>query len=246
MQLPAYAELHCLSNFSFLRGASHPDELVAQAAAQGYAALALTDECSLAGVVRAHRAAQTLRQQSIETYGEAVGVQKALKFLIGSEMTTVDGLKLVFLAKNREGYGNLSALITLARRRAEKGAYTLQRHDLNIVSPNGALPDCLVLWVPDETPSVADGRWLAERFPGRTWLAVELHAGVCAAPRRIGDLVPQLAGLQRLDRLVGNASDQIPVLIFLDGFEEGIGDAHRIVGVLARNGEIGFRIPVGV
>ncbi len=177
MQLPAYAELHCLSNFSFLRGASHPDELVAQAAAQGYAALALTDECSLAGVVRAHRAAQTLRQQSIETYGEAVGVQKALKFLIGSEMTTVDGLKLVFLAKNREGYGNLSALITLARRRAEKGAYTLQRHDLNIVSPNGALPDCLVLWAPDEMPAVADGRWLAERFPGRAWLAVELHAG---------------------------------------------------------------------
>ena len=57
MSLPDYAELHCLSNFSFLRGASHPEELVEQAAAQGYAALALTDACSLAGVVRAHRAA---------------------------------------------------------------------------------------------------------------------------------------------------------------------------------------------
>ena len=177
MQLPAYAELHCLSNFSFLRGASHPEELVAQAAAQGYAALALTDECSLAGVVRAHQAAQTLRQQLIETHGQAVGEQKTPRLLIGSEMTTVDGLKLVFLAKNREGYGNLSALITLARRRAAKGAYTLQRHDLNVISPNGALPDCLVLWVPDETLSVADGRWLAECFPGRIWLAVELHAG---------------------------------------------------------------------
>jgi len=159
--LPDYAELHCLSNFSFLRGASHPDELVAQAAQQGYAALALTDECSLAGVVRAHQAAR----------------QAGLKLLVGSEMTTVDGLKLVFLAKNREGYGNLSALITLARRRAEKGAYTLQRHDLNGVSPNGAVPDCLVLWVPDETPSIDEGRWLAERFPGRAWVAVELHAG---------------------------------------------------------------------
>ena len=112
-------------------------------------------------------------QQLIETHGQAVGEQKAPRLLIGSEMTTtiestagprLDGLKLVFLACNRHGYGNLSALITLARRRAAKGAYTLQRHDLNVISPNGALPDCLVLWLPDETPSVADGRWLAERF----------------------------------------------------------------------------------
>ena len=56
--LPAYAELHCLSNFSFLRGASHPEELVERAKAEGYAALALTDECSLAGAVRAHLAAK--------------------------------------------------------------------------------------------------------------------------------------------------------------------------------------------
>lgn len=161
MSLPDYAELHCLSNFTFLRGASYPDELIEQAASLGYAALALTDECSLAGVVRAHQAAK------------AAG----LKLLIGSEMTTSDGLKLVFLARNREGYGNLSALITLARRRAEKGAYTLQRHDLNAVSPNGAVPDCLVLWVPETGASVADGQWLAERFPGRVWIAVELHAG---------------------------------------------------------------------
>ena len=165
--LPDYAELHCLSNFSFLRGASHPEELVAQAVAQGYTALALSDECSLAGVVRAHLAAQ----------------QAGLKLIIGSEMRTVDGLKLVFLAQNREGYGNLSALITLARRRAAKGAYTLRRHDLNGVSPNGALPDCLVLWVPDGTPAPADGRWLAERFPGRAWVAVELHAGPDDAAR---------------------------------------------------------------
>ena len=165
--LPDYAELHCLSNFSFLRGASHPEELVAQAVKQGYAALALTDECSLAGVVRAHLAAQ----------------QAGLKLIVGSEMTTVDGLKLVFLAKNREGYGNLSALITLARRRAAKGCYTLQRHDLNVVSPNGALPDCLVLWVPGEMPAADDGHWLAGNFPGRAWIAVELHAGPDDAAR---------------------------------------------------------------
>ncbi len=179
--LPDYAELHCLSNFSFLRGASHPEELAAQAVAQGYAALALTDECSLAGVVRVH---QAFRAQG-----------GATRLVIGSEMTTVDGLKLVFLAQNREGYGNLSALITLARRRAEKGAYTLQRHDLNAISPNGALPDCLVLWVPEATPSVADGRWLAERFPGRCWIAVELHAGPDDAAR--------LADLQALGAACG-------------------------------------------
>jgi error-prone DNA polymerase len=177
--LPDYAELHCLSNFSFLRGASHPDELVEQAAKQGYQALALTDECSLAGVVRAHQAAKRL----------------GLKLLVGSEMTTVDGLKLVFLVANREGYGNLSALITLARRRAGKGSYTLQRHDLNAVSPNGAVPDCWVLWVPGESPSVADGRWLAERFPGRVWIAVELHAGP--------DDAAKLAGLQALGEACG-------------------------------------------
>ncbi len=177
--LPDYAELHCLSNFSFLRGASHPDELIGQAAKQGYRALALTDECSLAGIVRAHQAAK----------------RHGLKLIAGSEMTTVDGLKLIFLAANREGYGNLSALITLARRRAEKGAYTLQRHDLNAISPNGAVPDCLVLWVPGEKSSVDDGRWLVERFPERLWIAVELHAGP--------DDAAKLAGLQALGEACG-------------------------------------------
>ena len=157
----------------------HPGELIEQAAAQGYTALALTDECSLAGIVRAHQAAK----------------QAGLKLIVGSEMATVDGLKLVFLARNREGYGNLSALITLARRRAEKGAYTLQRHDLNVVSPNGAIPDCLVLWVPGEAAAVDDGRWLAECFPGRAWIAVELHAG--------SDDAARLADLQSLGESCG-------------------------------------------
>jgi error-prone DNA polymerase len=164
--LPDYAELHCVSNFTFLRGASHPEELVARVVVHGYAALALTDECSLAGVVRAHLALRALAEQG-----------PVPKLLIGSEMTTGDGMRLVFLAQNREGYGNLSALITLARRRAGKGAYSLQRHDLNAVSPNGAVPDCLVLWVPGEAASVEDGCWLAGRFPGRCRIAVELHAG---------------------------------------------------------------------
>lgn len=102
--LPDYAELHCCTNFSFLRGASHAEELVARAAELGYAALAITDACSLAGVVRAHVAAKVA----------------ALKLIVGSEITLADGMKLVLLARNRAGYGNLAALITLGRRRAAK------------------------------------------------------------------------------------------------------------------------------
>lgn len=73
--LPAFAELHCLSNFTFLRGASHAEELVARAAKLGYAALAITDECSLAGIVRAHEAAK----------------EHGLKLIVGTEITLDDG-----------------------------------------------------------------------------------------------------------------------------------------------------------
>ena len=94
--LPAYAELHCLTNFTFLRGASHPEELAARAAELGYSALAITDECSLAGVVRAHVAAK----------------EHNLKLIIGAEFRLADGPKLVLLATDRDAYGNLSQLIT--------------------------------------------------------------------------------------------------------------------------------------
>src|SRR6185437_10771892 len=109
--LPAYAELHCLSNFSFLRGASHPEELVERAKSRGYAALALTDECTLAGAVRAHLAAR----------------DAARPLVLGSEFTLADGMKLVLLATDRASYGDLSQLITRGRRNAEKGTYRLTR-----------------------------------------------------------------------------------------------------------------------
>src|SRR5947208_13315122 len=112
--LPAYAELHCLSNFSFLRGASHPEELVERAQALGYAALAITDECSVAGAVRAHLAAKELGH----------------KLVIGSEFTLADGLKLVLYATDRETYGDLAQLITRGRHNAKKGSYTLTRDDV--------------------------------------------------------------------------------------------------------------------
>src|SRR5438105_6386035 len=94
--IPGYAELHCLTNYSFLRGASGPEELVHRAAELGYKALAITDECSVAGVVRAHVAAK----------------EAGLKLIIGTELTLADGLKLVLLAANIRGYETMCELIT--------------------------------------------------------------------------------------------------------------------------------------
>ncbi|MEY4642831.1 MAG: hypothetical protein RLZZ227_2825, partial [Pseudomonadota bacterium] len=154
--LPSYAELHCLSNFTFLRGASHAEELVTQASKLGYSALAITDECSVAGVVRAHVAAK----------------ETGLKLIIGSEFKLDDGLRLVLLAENINGYGNLCELITLARRRARKGEYQLRRKDLQ-----GGLDDCLALWLPATVPDIEEAQWIASKFPDRAWIAVELLRG---------------------------------------------------------------------
>jgi error-prone DNA polymerase len=151
--LPAYAELHAVSNFTFLRGASHPEELVAHAANLGYTALALTDECSLAGVVRAHVAAR----------------EQGLKLIVGSELRLADGPRLVLLVTNDEGYGDLCALITKARRSAEKGKYQLACRDLD-----EGVAGCLALLLPGPTLELAHARWLAQCFPERAWLAVEL------------------------------------------------------------------------
>jgi error-prone DNA polymerase len=153
--LLSYAELHCVSNFTFLRGASHPAELVARAASLGYQALALTDECSVAGVVRAHVAAR----------------EHDLKLIIGSELALCDGLRLVVLAASLAGYRELCALITRGRRSAPKGSYRLDRSDL------GGLGGCLLLWLPGAVPVSRDGEWLQQHYAGRVWLAVELHAG---------------------------------------------------------------------
>ena len=172
---PAYAELHCLSNFTFLRGASHPDELVARAHALGYAALAITDECSLAGVVRAHGQAK----------------KAALPLLVGAHfhLQDADGsgaLSLVALAQNRNGYGNLSELITLARTRSEKGSYLLTPLDFADPAPGQAhlkgLPDCLAILLPaypghdaaDVDRLHRQCAWMAATFPGRAWVGLNL------------------------------------------------------------------------
>src|ERR1700712_2522613 len=96
---PGYAELHCLTHYSFLRGASSPEELVHRAAELGYRALAVTDECSVAGMGRAHVAAK----------------EGALKLIVGTEITLVDGMKLVLLVTHIRGYETLCELITKGR-----------------------------------------------------------------------------------------------------------------------------------
>ena len=154
--LPAYAELHCVSNFTFLRGASHPEELVQRAFALGYSALALTDECSFAGAARAHVAAKSI----------------GLPLIIGSEIRLRDGPKLVVLATDRDGYGHLSGLITRGRIGSRKGSYSLGRKDLG-----EGLPGCLALLVPDGKDDLEHARFVAERFPGRGWISAELLCG---------------------------------------------------------------------
>ena len=185
-RLPAYAELHCRSNFTFLTGASHPEELVERAHALGYRSLAITDDCSLAGVVRAHVEAKKL----------------GLHLILGTHLQLDCGLRMVLLATNRNGYGNLSELITLGRRRAEKGSYRLYRSDFDIsgipaidapdltlapahtdaqrpdLSHLALLPDCLAILLPQRAHSPQtlreQAQWLAGIFTGRAWIGVEL------------------------------------------------------------------------
>lgn len=163
--LPGYAELHCLSNFSFQRGASHPKELVARAAQLGYQALALTDECSVAGVVRAWEAAK----------------ECGLHLIVGSEFVWGD-LRLVALARDAQGWGNLCEFITAARAAAPKGQY-----HVGPGSPFSLLQGCELLLAPcrermDASDFVAVSACLSSaraqfglNFDGHLWLAVELH-----------------------------------------------------------------------
>ena len=149
----AYAELFCQSHFSFLQGASSPQELVQQAAELGYSALALTDECSVAGVVRAYRAINELKLN--------------LKLIVGSYFQ-LDKLQLVLLCPDKAGYSELCRIITNARRRSGKGQYQLTQWDLMSVK------HCLLLWLPSGEPD-SDKHWavwLKKYHHDRLWLAL--------------------------------------------------------------------------
>ncbi len=158
--MPAYAELHCLSNYSFLRGASHPQELVQQAKALGYKAIALTDECTYAGLVKAHMAAKDL----------------GIKLIVGAEFdVSWDNnsihSKVVLLAPDRAAYGQLSAFISKLRRRANKGEYMATLDDFH-----WGVKGCLALWVPPDAEIgqlMAMGEALKSVF-AELWIALEL------------------------------------------------------------------------
>ncbi len=151
-----YAELFCQSNFSFLSGASHAEELVIQADFLRYHAIAITDECSVAGVVRAHA--------SIKQHGLAI------KQLIGSMFWLNDECQVLLLCPNRAAYGELCRIITNARRRSEKGSYQLSEWDLMSVR------HCLLIWLPSMKPSDNHwGQWLSQHHAGRLWIGALRH-----------------------------------------------------------------------
>jgi error-prone DNA polymerase len=165
----SYAELHVRTNFSFLHGASHPEEYVRRAHELRYPAVAITDVNSLAGVVRAHAEAKKLNQ----------------KILVGTELELMDSQCLVALPQDRAAYGRLSRLISVGRRRVEKGACELHGQDVEEWGEG-----MIFLVLPPDRPGRAFAgqlsRW-SETFPGSVYLAAShLYRGDDA--RRIAEL----------------------------------------------------------
>ena len=165
-ELNHYAELVCTSNFTFLNGASHPQELVARAAELGYDAIALTDECSLAGIVRAYEESLRCKKNGLD-----------IKLICGSLFRLENGSRLVLLAEDSTGYAQLCTLITRGRRNAPKGRYELPDKAFE-----NKLDHCLALWLPEARTNGPEAdrltaHWVASHFPGRSWLAASLCLG---------------------------------------------------------------------
>ena len=154
--MPRYAELQVTTNFSFLRGASHGEELVAQAKALGLDAIAITDRNTLSGVVRAHIAAKEV----------------GLRLIVGARLDLQDGPSLLCLPRDRAAYGRLSRLLSLGQMRAEKGQCTLLLEDV-AQHAEGQIFIALAPegwdWREAESATVSDPSRSAEiiPFPGR-------------------------------------------------------------------------------
>ena len=149
----SYAELHCLTNFTFSHGASHPEELVKTAASLGYKALAITDRCSFSGLVKAYES----------------GKAHNLKVICGTELVCEDGMKLILLASNLLSYQQISYLITKSRLRKGKGDYQIFKEDLLKFSTG------FLIWIPtfnDEDKKYA--AWVSRNFTGRSWIGLGL------------------------------------------------------------------------
>jgi len=186
-RLAGYAELHCLSDFSFLRGASSAEALFSRARECGYEALAITDECSLAGIVRGWEAAR----------------ETGVPLVVGSEIALVDGPRVVLLVEDAAGYAQLCELITRGRRAAEKGRYRLTRADMQAVLRD-RVDGLFALWLPAAEPDAGQGEWLRALFGERAYLAVELHRERDDAAR-----LAQLLALARRLRMVPLASGDV-------------------------------------
>lgn len=181
--LPDYAELHCLTNFSFQRGASTPEEMVERAYQLGYTALAITDECSVAGIVRAHVGLRDLPAKLDEYERENPDEPKiprnpGFRLLFGSEFQ-FERFRLVVIANDTEGWGNLCEFITAARNtELPKGEYRVSWEESDVAS----LQHCQILFVPNRNPGGAmdtatlhEDLMAAKALYGENlWLAVEL------------------------------------------------------------------------
>jgi error-prone DNA polymerase len=151
-----YAELFCQTNFSFLTGASHAEELILQADFLRYHSLAITDECSVAGVVRAYSAMKSH--------------QLGIKLVIGSMFWLNQECQVILLCPSREAYAELCRIITNARRRADKGEYQLSEWDLMSVKY------CLILWLPTHQQDDHKwGQWLVQHHRQRLWVGIQRH-----------------------------------------------------------------------
>ncbi|MEZ8307131.1 error-prone DNA polymerase [Vibrio splendidus] len=151
-----YSELFCQSNYSFLEGASHAEELVLQADFLRYKALAVTDECSVAGIVKVHSA---IKQHKL-----------SLKQIVGSMFWLNEECQVVLLCPNRTAYAELCRIITNARRRSSKGHYQLSEWDIM------SAKHCFILWLPQQKNEDAHwGQWLSQHHSGRLWIGLQRH-----------------------------------------------------------------------
>ena len=190
---PPYAELHCLTHFSFQRGASSPEELVRRAWALGYTALAITDECSVAGVVRAWRAHKVCARapepgdafddelSAVRAARRAAGVSAPLQLLFGSEFRFDGQGTLVAIARDLHSWGDLCSFITACRRAAPKGHHALPP----LAQALAALRRCALLWAPakegstaiDSIAACALQKSVSGPFDSKITLLAELHGG---------------------------------------------------------------------
>jgi len=153
----SYAELFCQTNFSFLQGASHPQEMILQAHFLGYQAIAITDECSVAGIVRAYT---EIKDHTLD-----------IKLIVGSYFQLDETLRFVLLCPDREAYAELCRIITNARRRSPKGEYSLAQWDLKTVQK------CLMIWLPNGDINHDEhwALWLKKHYPQRLWVGYQRH-----------------------------------------------------------------------